>query len=105
MDKEEKRIRYLEFIENIISRMANCSFRCKEFCILSITGLLAVYASISAHPNFIILFCLFPSLLFWIMDSYYLYKERLYRLLYIKNQVFEKEEKQSLNEFTLKANC
>ena len=38
MDKEEKGIRYLEMIENIISRMAESAFRCKEFCILIVTG-------------------------------------------------------------------
>ena len=99
MDKEEKKIRYLEFIQNIITRMAECSFKCKEFCVLIVTGLLAVYASLEKHPETIILCCLAPILIFWFIDSFYLYKERLYRDLYIDNQKISDD----VDKFSLKA--
>lgn len=100
MDKEEKGIRYLEMIENIISRMAESAFRCKEFCILIVTGLLAVYATLSEKNANVILCCLVPELVFWILDSFYLFKERLYRELYESNKIIDRE---NVVDFKLKA--
>lgn len=91
MDKEEKKIRYLEFIENVISRMADCSFRCKEFCILIISALLAVYASVESHPVLIIFACAVTTFIFWCLDSFYLFKERQYTHLYKENNDVAKE--------------
>lgn len=79
---EDRKYRYLELLQGIISRMAECSFKCKEFCILVVSALLAVFAT-NIYSNFYILFaCLVPTIVFWSLDTYYLTQERSFRKLY-----------------------
>lgn len=78
----DKKAKYLEFVQDIISRMASCSFKCKEFCILMCAGLLTVYATIDNHPTYILFICDLPILIFWALDAYYLNQERGFRNLY-----------------------
>lgn len=79
----EERIRYLEIIQNIIDRMARCSFHLKEWTIAVESALLALFASIK-RPM-VLLIGIIPALLFWILDSYYLQQERGFRNLYNAN--------------------
>ena len=95
MMKEDK-IRYIELVQSIISRLANNSFLLKGWTITLIAAIFSLSDKIMKNFNFIIYIFI---LLFWILDSYYLYQERLYRNLY--NQVIEiRDENNSL--FSLK---
>ena len=76
----ETKIRYLELIQNIITRMANNSFMLKGWAITLVTGIFAL-ASKDADKSFFLI-AYIPVILFWLMDSYYLQQERLYRKLY-----------------------
>jgi len=74
------KIKHLEFIQNIISRMATTSFILKGWNVTLISGLLALYVS---RPSLLFVYIsLFPAFAFWGLDAYYLRQERLFRKLY-----------------------
>ncbi len=83
MMKEDK-IRYIELVQSIISRLANNSFLLKGWTITLIAAIFSLSDKIMKNFAFTIYFFI---LIFWILDSYYLYQERLYRDLY--NKVIE----------------
>lgn len=76
----EDKIKHLEFIQNIITRMNTNSFQIKEWTVALVTAILALYAS--TKNNCFILLGILPSLLFWFLDAYYLTQERKFRGLY-----------------------
>lgn len=76
MDNSNK-IAYLGFIQGVINRMANNSFLIKGFTITLISALVA-----TLNNKFYFIFIL--SILFWILDTYYLHQEKLFRKLYDK---------------------
>ena len=89
---EDKKMKYLEFVQGIINRMAECSFKCKEICILVCSAILAIFASIESHPGFLLLICDLPIIVFWLLDSYYLWQERGFRNTYSQKAVLNGEQ-------------
>lgn len=79
MGKKSK-AQHLEFIQNIITRMNTNSFQIKGLCITLITGILAIYAS--TQKVIFVLLGIFPVILFWFLDAYYLQQERKFRGVY-----------------------
>jgi hypothetical protein len=77
---DENKIKHLEFIQNIITRMNSNSFQLKGLVITIVSALLAVYAS-NKNQEFILI-AIVPSVLFWFLDAYYLQQERKFRGLY-----------------------
>lgn len=76
----EEKIKHLEFIQNIITRMNSNSFTIKGWMITIVSALLAIYAS---NSNEIFIFvAIFPVVVFWFLDAYYLTLERKFRKLY-----------------------
>jgi len=75
-----EKIKYLEFIQQIIARMNSNSFHIKGWSVTIVSALLAVYAS-TKNTNLIVI-GVFPTLIFWFMDAYYLTQERRFRGLY-----------------------
>ncbi|PTX61650.1 hypothetical protein C8N46_104294 [Kordia periserrulae] len=101
----DEKLKHLEFIQNIITRMNTNSFHLKGLCITIVSALLAIYC---AEKNIlIILSALFPLTVFWFLDTYYLMLERKFRSLY--NDAIQK--KSSIKEFNMniqnytKGNC
>ena len=78
MDKEK----HLELIENIISRMANCSFLIKGWTLTIVAAVFGLAAKDSNIKFIIIAYIIIPC--FLILDAFYLSKERQYRSLYDK---------------------
>jgi len=76
----EKKMKHLELIQGVINRMAHCSFLLKGWSVILVSGLFALAAK-EANPLFVYLAYL-PVIAFWVLDGYYLYQERLYRILY-----------------------
>lgn len=74
--KQEKA---LDYIENIIISMREASFKCKEFSILICSAFLTIFATVNPTPKLMIILCAPVLLLFWIIDSSYLFKERIFR--------------------------
>ena len=72
--------KHLEFIQNNIVRMANTSFLLKGW---SVTLAAALFALAAKDMNSLFaVVALFPALVFWALDAYYLRQERLFRRLY-----------------------
>lgn len=80
--------KYLDLIQNVISRMCTLSYIIKGWT-LTLFGALFLYIiqnSIKSKIPFFILI-----ILFWILDSYFLYTEKRYRQLY--SEVVDKKIK------------
>ncbi len=76
----EKKLKHLEMLQNIIDRMADNSFSLKGWSVVLVSALFALAAS-DSNTHFVYLAYL-PSIMFWILDGYFLWQERLFRKLY-----------------------
>jgi hypothetical protein len=85
----EKKLKHLEFLQGIINRMANCSFLLKGWSVILVAALLALSAA-TQEKVALIAISFVPVIVFWILDGYYLWQERLFRAVY--NAVREKDE-------------
>lgn len=95
MEHEEFKRQHLEFVQNVITRMASNSFQIKGFTMVMATLLTGLWGE---SKNMIFLWLLIPMTVMcaWV-DAYYLQLERKYRELY-KRSVAQLEEKHSLTE-------
>ena len=75
-----EKIKHLEFIQNVITRMNTNSFQIKGWSIVIVSAMLAIYAS--TQNSYFFLAAAFPTLIFWFLDAYYLNQERKFRGLY-----------------------
>jgi hypothetical protein len=92
----ETRIKHLEMIQAVITRMANNSFLIKGWCVTLVSALLALSAKDSNHTLVFIAF--FPLLMMWILDAFFLRQERLFRNLYDECRVsFDRPSDFSMN--------
>ena len=74
------KIKHLEMIQSIISRMSQNSFSLKGWTITLVAGIFALAAKDANLSFFLISYV--PIILFWFLDSYYLQMERKYRVFY-----------------------
>lgn len=74
--------KHLEFTQGIITRMGQNSFLIKGWTITLLSALFALAAKDSNQLFIVVAY--FPTIVFWVLDSYYLYQERLFRDLYDK---------------------
>jgi hypothetical protein len=82
----EKKLKHLEFLQQVITRMNANSFLVKGWAISLVAAILALEAK---APNSRYL-SLITTLIFWLLDAFYLSQERQYRSLY--NAVRQKDE-------------
>ncbi|MDX9993196.1 MAG: hypothetical protein RBS68_14240 [Anaerolineales bacterium] len=75
-----EKIKHLEFIQDVIARMNQNSFQMKGWMVAIASTLLALYASTKNEAFALV--AVFPTLVFWFLDSYYLQQERKFRGLY-----------------------
>ncbi len=75
-----EKMKHLEFIQVIITRMNTNSFQIKGWTITIVSALLALYAN-SSNVAYIFI-GIAPTILFWFLDAYYLQQERKFRGLY-----------------------
>ncbi len=73
-------IKHLEFIQGAIGRMGANSFQMKSWMLVVVTALLGSYAN-TGSKNFALL-AVFPTFIFWCLDTYYLQQERKFRGIY-----------------------
>jgi len=73
-------LKHLEFIQNVITRMNSNSFQIKNWAVTLVSALLAIFAS--TKNAFFVLTAIFPGLVLWFLDAYYLMQERRFRGLY-----------------------
>jgi hypothetical protein len=76
----EKKVKHLEFIQNVVNRMANTSFLLKGW---SITIVAALFAwSVKEGAKEVLWLGVALTFVFWFLDSYFLWHERMFRALY-----------------------
>ena len=76
----DEKIKHLEFVQNVITRMNADSFQLKGWMITIVSALLALYAN--SEKVLYVFVAVVPSIVFWCLDAYYLKQETLYRKLY-----------------------
>lgn len=86
----ENKRKHLEFVQGVIGRMANTSFLLKGWSITVLAGLFAL--STTEEKVAALVLAIVFAIIFWLLDSFFLWQERMYRLLY--DDVRQKEEPQ-----------
>lgn len=102
-DKEgqkEYMLKEIEIIQDIIKRMAFNSFMIKGWTIT-----LVVVALLLKGAKYQVLIAFIPLLVFWFLDAYFLWQERMYRKLYdwvIGNRLNTDEHLLDMNAYRFK---
>ena len=76
----DPKLKHLEFIQGVINRLASNSFQMKGWSVVLVAAILVLLARegvLDAAP-----IALGPVLVFWGLDGYFLWQERLFRALY-----------------------
>lgn len=77
----DKRIKYLEMLQAVIGRMAENQFTLRKWSVGLGTGVIGYVAAKDTHPKAALL-AVFPAVVFWILDAYYLALEVKFRHLF-----------------------
>ena len=91
METNESRIRYLEAIQRVIDRLSSTSFILKGWAVSLVAGLMALAASGTNHGYVLVAYI--PTVVFWLLDAYFLMMERQYRNIFEENIDLSKEVK------------
>ena len=78
---EEKKLKHLELTQGVVNRLANNSALLKGWSVTLVAALLALSVATEQKIAFIWI-ALVPLIVFWILDAYYLWQERLFRAVY-----------------------
>ncbi|UXK08889.1 hypothetical protein N5094_01175 [Shewanella putrefaciens] len=76
----EKKIKHLEFIQSVITRISSNSFLVKGWTITLISALFALAAKDANIQYVLISYIIIP--VFWVIDGFFISQERQYRKLY-----------------------
>ena len=77
---KKSKSKHIDIVQSNISRMAQNSFAIKGWTITILVGLFVFLQNDKFRNNIFIY--LIPIIFFWLLDSYYLWQERLFRKLY-----------------------
>ena len=80
MSNMDGKLKHLEFIQGTVNRLSTNSFLLKGWSVVLISALFVLSGS-ETDPKFTWLAFL-PAIVFWGLDGYFLWQERLYRRLY-----------------------
>ena len=80
--KFDKKLKHLEFIQNVITRMNTNSFMIKGWAVTLVAALFAL--SDKAHDQHLYIISFIPVPLFWGLDGFFLATEKRYRVLFNK---------------------
>ncbi|ERJ12239.1 hypothetical protein [Haloplasma contractile] len=82
MEIKEETLKYLEFLQQIISRMGKNSFLIKGWTVTLVSALLGYLASHHLMGGKYLIIIYIPVITFAILDTYYLRLERIFRNKY-----------------------
>ena len=88
--KFDKKLKHLEFIQNVITRMNNNSFIIKGWAVTLVSALFAL--SDKTHEHHLYLIAFIPVPLFWLLDGFFLATERRYTELFKEVSLTEEDE-------------
>jgi hypothetical protein len=101
MDEDKRK--HLDYVQAIITRMNANSFQLKNMAVVILTAMIALFATV---PKVLLLFFAgFPLLVFWLLDTYYLQKERKFNAMYndiagVTNQFEIRTYEMPLNKYS-----
>jgi len=90
------RLKHLEILQQVITRMANNSFLIKGWSLTLLAALLTLALRDKIYQ--VLWISLIPVTMFWILDGYFLRQERLFRKLYDKYRV---QDQESQSDFSM----
>jgi len=99
-ERKESMLKEISLIQDIIKRMASNSFLIKGW-----TVTLVVAALLLKGDKHQVLIAFIPLLVFWFLDAYFLWQEKMYRKLYgwvVVNRVKTDEQLFSMNAYRFK---
>lgn len=76
----DQKLKHLELIQGVINRLSTNSFLLKGWSVVLVSALFALAAP-ESRVAFVYL-AYIPACVFWGLDGYFLWQERLYRALY-----------------------
>ena len=76
----DEQMKHLEFIQNVITRMNTNSFQIKGWVVTLVSALLAIFAS--TKNDYFVVAAIFPAVVLWFLDAFYLMQECKFRGLY-----------------------
>ena len=80
--------KHLEFIQSVVNRLATASFRLKGWAVVLVS---ALFVLMREGLGGLVTIALVPVLIFWGLDGYFLWRERLFRALYDHVRVLEED--------------
>ena len=86
---ENKRA-HLQMIQAVVNRMSGNSFLLKGWSVVLVSALFALSAASSQKLSIYLSF--FPAIVFWMLDGYFLWQEKLFRKLYDRVRHLEKSQ-------------
>ena len=95
MTGTEKVVKHLEMIQSIINRLGNNSFLAKGGSVTILVAAMVLVAKQDLPNPYIVLVLLLLIVIFWILDGYFLWQERLFR------QVYEEIRQQDDTDFKM----
>ncbi|PKQ46074.1 hypothetical protein [Confluentibacter flavum] len=100
---KETTIKHLELIHNVINRLSHKSFLVKSWSITAITALIAFGIDKEDYRIFLIGFPI--TIIFWYLDSQYLWLEKVFRKLYdgVRNKEV-KSMSMDISDYKIKVN-
>ncbi|GAB5526309.1 MAG: hypothetical protein Roseis2KO_41810 [Roseivirga sp.] len=78
----EHKLKHLELIQGVVNRLASNSFQLKGWCVTLVTGILFFGSTMAGEKRHLLMIALIPVLIFWMLDGYFLWQERLFRRTY-----------------------
>ena len=86
----ESKLKHLELIQGVVNRLATDSFRVKGWTVVLVT---ALFVLLTKEDRLDVAYiALVPALVFWGLDGYYLWQERLFRALYDRVRALDESE-------------
>ena len=82
MDKQSQVVKHLEMIQGVINRLAHDSFLIKGWSVTILSAAIIFIARSGVQDAWLMLAFLVPVFGFWLLDGYFLSRERIFRGIY-----------------------
>ena len=82
MNGTEKVVKHLEMTQAVINRLGRNSFLLKSWSMTILVAAMVLIAKEELQNSYYVLILFLPIIGFWILDSYFLWQERLFRRVY-----------------------
>ncbi len=82
MNDKEQVVKHIEIVQGIINRLAHNSFLIKGWSMAILAAGVIFIARTEVQTQYFVFAFLAPVIGFWILDGYFLWKERLFREIY-----------------------